>query len=53
MVSKLQFFLIYSFLYVLLDPPKNFHVGNELTKIIFVVFKCRIMMHMLTHVLKH
>jgi hypothetical protein len=35
MVSKLQFFSIYSFLHVLLDPHKNFHVGKELTKIVF------------------
>ncbi len=35
MVSKLQFFSIYSFLYVLLDPHRNFHVGKELTFFIF------------------
>jgi hypothetical protein len=38
MVSKLQLFSIYSFLYVLLDPHRNFHVGEELTKIVFVVW---------------
>jgi hypothetical protein len=31
MVSKLQLFSIYSFLYVRLDPHKKFHVGEELT----------------------
>jgi hypothetical protein len=35
MVSKVQLFSIYSFLYVLLDPHKKFHVGEELTKITF------------------
>ncbi len=50
MVSKLQFFLIYSFLYVLLDSHRNFHVQWELTKIIFLLFGCRIMLYMLTHV---
>jgi hypothetical protein len=29
MVSKLQLFLIYSFLHVLLDPHKNFHVREK------------------------
>jgi hypothetical protein len=51
MVSKLQLFSIDSFLYVLLDPHRNFHVGEELTKIIFLLFKCRIMLYMLTHFL--
>jgi hypothetical protein len=31
MVSKLQLFSIYSFLYVFLDPHRNFHVEKELT----------------------
>jgi hypothetical protein len=31
MVSKSQLFLIYSFLYLPLDPHKKFHVGEELT----------------------
>jgi hypothetical protein len=31
MVFKLQLFLIYSFLYVLLDPHRNFHFGEDLT----------------------
>jgi hypothetical protein len=52
MVSKMQLFSIYSFLYVLLDPHKKFHVGEELTKINFLLFECGIMLHMLTHVLK-
>jgi hypothetical protein len=34
MVSRLQLFSIYSFLHVLLDLHKNFHVGKELTKIV-------------------
>jgi hypothetical protein len=37
MVSKLQLFSIHSFLYVLLDPHKKFHVGEELTKTFFFV----------------
>ncbi len=41
MVSKLQLFSIYSFLHVLLDSHKKFHVGKELTKIIFLLLtKC-------------
>jgi uncharacterized BrkB/YihY/UPF0761 family membrane protein len=48
MVSKLQLFSIYSFLHVLLDPHKKIHVGEELTKINFLLFKWGIM-HMLTH----
>jgi hypothetical protein len=51
MVSKSQLFLIYSFLYVLLDPHINFHVGEELTKVIFLLFECEIMLYMLTRVL--
>ncbi len=35
-ISKLQFFSIYSFPYVFLDPHRNFHVGRELTKIFFL-----------------
>jgi hypothetical protein len=35
MVSKLQLFLIYSFLHELLDPQKEFHVGKDLTKVKF------------------
>jgi hypothetical protein len=31
MVFKLQLFLIYSFLYVFLDPHRNFHFGEEVT----------------------
>jgi hypothetical protein len=50
MVSKLQLFSIYSFLHVLLNPHKKFHVGEELTKIVFLLFECRIMLYMLTHV---
>jgi hypothetical protein len=50
MVSKSQFFLIYSFLYVLLDPHRKFPIKKELTKIIFLLFRCRIMLYMLTHV---
>jgi len=53
MVSKSQLFLIYSFLYVLLDSHRNFHVGEELTKINFLLFECEIMLNMLTHVFKH
>jgi len=37
MVSKLQLFSIYSFLHVLLDPHKNFHVRKEFLKIIIIV----------------
>jgi hypothetical protein len=50
MVSKLQLFSIYSFLHPLLDPHKKFHVGGELTKIIFLLFECGVMLYMLTHV---
>jgi hypothetical protein len=50
MVSKLQLFSIYSFLYVLLDPHKKFLVGEELTEIVFILFECGIMLYMLTHV---
>jgi hypothetical protein len=50
MVSKLQLFLIYSFLHVLLDQHKKIHVVEELTKIVFLLFKCKIMLYMLTHV---
>jgi hypothetical protein len=50
MVSKLQLFSIYSFLHILLDPHKKFHVKKELTKIIFLLFECKIMLYMLTHV---
>jgi len=50
MVSKLQLFSIYSFLYVLLDPHRNFHVGEKLTKIVFLLFECETMLYMLTHV---
>jgi hypothetical protein len=50
MVSELQLFSIYSFLHVLLDPHKNYHVGEELTKIFFLLFECGIMLYMLTHV---
>jgi hypothetical protein len=50
MVSKLQLFSIYSFPHVLLDPHKNFHVGKGLTKIVFILFKCEIMMYIFTHV---
>ncbi len=53
MVSKLQLLSIYSFIYVLLDPHKKFHVGEELTKIKFLLFECEIMLYMLTHVFKH
>jgi len=49
MVSKLQLFSIYSFLYVLLDSHRNFHVGEELSIYLFW-FECGIMMYMLTHV---
>jgi hypothetical protein len=49
MVSKLQLFLIYSFLHVLFDAHKKFHIGEELTKIIFLLFECAIMLYMLTH----
>jgi hypothetical protein len=50
MIFKSQFFLISSFLYVLLDSHRNFHVQGELTKIIFLLFGCGIMLYMLTHV---
>jgi hypothetical protein len=49
MVSKLQLFSIYSFIHVFLDPHKNFHVGKELTKTIFLLFECGIMLYMLTY----
>jgi len=49
MVSKLQLFSIYSFLHVLFDPHKKFHVGEELTKIVFILFECAIILYMLTH----
>jgi hypothetical protein len=41
MVFKLQFFLISSLLYVLLDPHKNFDVGRELINFYFFLFKCK------------
>jgi hypothetical protein len=47
MVSKSQMFLIYSFLYVLLDPHRNFHV-EEFFKNIFKKIGCGIMLYMLT-----
>jgi hypothetical protein len=50
MISKLQLFSIYSFLYVLLDPHKKFHVAKKLTKINFLLFECGIILYMLTHV---
>jgi hypothetical protein len=50
MVFKSQLFLIYSFLCVLLDPQKKIHVGKELTKMIFLLIECGIMLYMLTHV---
>jgi hypothetical protein len=53
MVSKLQLFLIYSFLHVILNPHKKIHVEEELTKIGFLLFECRIMLNMLTYVFKH
>ncbi len=46
----MQLFLIYSFLHVLLDRHKKCHVVEELTKIDFLVFECKIMLYMLTHV---
>jgi hypothetical protein len=49
-MSKLQLFSINSFLHVFLDPHKKFHVGEELTKLDFPLFKCGIMLYMLTHV---
>jgi NAD/NADP transhydrogenase beta subunit len=49
MVSKLQLFSIYSFLYVFLDPHKNFHVQEELTNIVFFLFKGMIMLYMLVN----
>jgi hypothetical protein len=52
MVSKLQICSMYSFLHVFLYPHKKFHVGKELTKIIFLLFECKIMLYMLTHVFK-
>jgi hypothetical protein len=52
MVSKLQLFLLYSFIYVLLDPHRKFRIREELTKINFLLFECRIMLYMLTHVFK-
>jgi hypothetical protein len=50
MVSKLKLFSIYSFLHVLLDPHKKIHIGEELTKIVFLLFECGIILYMLTHV---
>jgi hypothetical protein len=35
MISKLQLFSIYSFVFVFMDSQRNFHVGEELTKIGF------------------
>ncbi len=52
MVSKLKLFSIYSFLHVLLDPHKKIHIGEELTKIVFLLFECGIILYMLTHVFK-
>jgi hypothetical protein len=49
MVSKFQLFSIYSFLRVLLDPHKINNVGKELTKLVFLLFECEIMLYMLTH----
>jgi hypothetical protein len=46
MISKLQLFSIYSILYVFLDAHKKFHVREELTKIIFLLFECSIMLYM-------
>jgi len=50
MISKLQLFSICSFLYVLLDPHKKFHIGKKLTKLNFLLFECGIILYMLTHV---
>jgi hypothetical protein len=50
MISKLQLFSIYSFLHVFLDPHKKIHVEEELTKLIFLLFECGMMLYMLTHV---
>jgi hypothetical protein len=35
MVSKLQLFLLCSFIYQLLDPHKKIHVGDEFLKLSF------------------
>jgi hypothetical protein len=51
MVSKSQFSLICSFLHLLLNPHKSFHVGEEL--IIFLLFECGIKLYMLAHVSWH
>jgi hypothetical protein len=53
MVSKLQLFSIYSFICVLLDPHKKFHVGEKLTKKYIFLFKCGIMLYMSIHIFKH
>jgi hypothetical protein len=51
MVSKSQLFLIYSFSYLRLDSHLKNCVGEELTKIISLLFECEIIIqYMLTHV---
>jgi hypothetical protein len=48
MVSKWQLFLIFSFLYVLLDPHKSFNVGGELINTNFLLFQCERKLYMLS-----
>jgi hypothetical protein len=50
MLSKSQLFLIFSILYVFLNPYKCFYVGKELINIIFRLFKCKTKLYMLGHV---
>jgi hypothetical protein len=49
MVSKLQLLSIYSFLHYSWIHIKKNHVGEELSKMDFVLFECEIMLYMLTH----
>jgi hypothetical protein len=53
MVSKSQLILIFSFLHVLLDPHKNFDVGRELINIIFLLFKCKTKLYIVSYVSQH
>jgi hypothetical protein len=50
MVSKLQLFSIYSILRVFLDLHIKINVEEELTKLIFLLFECGMMLYMLPHV---
>jgi len=46
MVFMSQLLLIFSFLYVLLDPHKKINVGGELINTIFLLFQCETKFYM-------